>query len=281
MEDVDRLITCPDCGKTVSKRAVTCPHCGCPVVEATSGQIHVRRGFSSLGGGSGAAISVWLDGSSKGEIREEGQSLSVTAPPGRHVVEVKTKEFSASCQVDVITGSTVELEGGFSSFGALQIGPPRPGSSCVIATACVGPASDELSLLRRIRDVGISANPIVRDFFHVFWSRYYEYSPGMARLAERDADVRRHLRWSFLDPWMAWLELVMEVGFDDLRSISPQRQMVIHSRLASRIECWLAELPQQLEGKQPANQEQVRDAFEEFRTLAAPFLSARGGSRET
>lgn len=29
-----KLIDCPDCGKSVSKRAEQCPHCGCPIGEA-------------------------------------------------------------------------------------------------------------------------------------------------------------------------------------------------------------------------------------------------------
>ena len=29
----DRLQTCPDCEKTVSKRAITCPHCGAPLIK--------------------------------------------------------------------------------------------------------------------------------------------------------------------------------------------------------------------------------------------------------
>ena len=28
-----KLIDCPDCGKSVSRRAEECPHCGCPITE--------------------------------------------------------------------------------------------------------------------------------------------------------------------------------------------------------------------------------------------------------
>ena len=45
--------------------------------------------------------------------------------------------------------------------------------------------------LRKLRDDAILADPIARDFFHVFWSRYYEWSPGVARIASQDGAVRR------------------------------------------------------------------------------------------
>jgi len=30
---ISKLISCPDCGKKVSRRAVSCPNCGCPISE--------------------------------------------------------------------------------------------------------------------------------------------------------------------------------------------------------------------------------------------------------
>jgi hypothetical protein len=30
------MVSCPDCGQSVSKRAPSCPHCGCPVAEIIS-----------------------------------------------------------------------------------------------------------------------------------------------------------------------------------------------------------------------------------------------------
>ena len=32
-ETNERVMACPDCGLTVSKRANTCPHCGAPLAE--------------------------------------------------------------------------------------------------------------------------------------------------------------------------------------------------------------------------------------------------------
>ncbi len=39
------LITCPDCGKTVSDRAAACPDCGCPIGALQGGVLRVECSF--------------------------------------------------------------------------------------------------------------------------------------------------------------------------------------------------------------------------------------------
>jgi TM2 domain-containing membrane protein YozV len=39
MTPASKLMTCPDCGKDVSKRASSCPHCGAPIQSTTPPQL--------------------------------------------------------------------------------------------------------------------------------------------------------------------------------------------------------------------------------------------------
>lgn len=149
------------------------------------------------------------------------------------------------------------------------------GSSCIIATACTGATSAEVNRLRQLRDSGISADPIVRDFLHVFWSRYYEYSPGVARLAETDGNVARHIRWSFMEPWFAWLELVARVGRRGSAELDARQRADIIDALTNRVQKWVSQLPEQLEGKRPADDATVFEAFEAFRATALSILGER------
>lgn len=149
-----------------------------------------------------------------------------------------------------------------------EIEQRKNSGSCVIATACMGDSSRQVATLRKIRDDGISADPIVRDFFHIFWSRYYEWSPIVARIASQDRAVAEHLRWSFLDPWFAWMEIVTLVGQRDISALNLEEQQDLLNRLGARLSAWLKELPCMMEEKSPADSAQVFDAFERFRVLA-------------
>jgi hypothetical protein len=145
---------------------------------------------------------------------------------------------------------------------------------CVIATACMGETSDEVASLRRLRDDAITSDPIARDFFHVFWSRYYEWSPSVARIAAQDPAVAEHIRWGFLDPWLAWLEFASAVGQRGVADLSDDERRETLERLGARLESWLAELPALMEGKCPADASQVFAAFERFRTSARKVFNA-------
>lgn len=139
-------------------------------------------------------------------------------------------------------------------------------SGCVIATVCLDDV--RVSALRKLRDDAIGSDPIARDFFHVFWSRYYEWAPGVARIASQDPAVAKHIRWSFLDPWLAWLEFATSVGQRNIEEISEDERLSIMRRLCSRLELWLAELPTTIEGKCPPDASQVFEAFERLRMSA-------------
>ncbi|MBI5071053.1 MAG: sel1 repeat family protein [Deltaproteobacteria bacterium] len=136
----------------------------------------------------------------------------------------------------------------------------KPSGPCIIATACIGDA--RVMPLRRLRDEAILGDPVLRDFFHVFWSRYYEWSPGVARLAAQDRHVAEHIRWAFLSPWLSWLEIASIVG-RRAPSAMPEadKERVLHC-IATRMEEWLHELPAMMEGKCPADTSEVFESFE-------------------
>ena len=115
---------------------------------------------------------------------------------------------------------------------------------------------------------------IARDFFHVFWSRYYEWSPGVARIAAGDPAVAEHIRWGFLDPWLAWLEFATIVGQRSVADLSGDERRDVLERLGARLQSWLAELPNLMEGKCPTDASEVFAAFERFRTSAGKVFSA-------
>ncbi|GAO01760.1 hypothetical protein [Anaeromyxobacter sp. PSR-1] len=152
-------------------------------------------------------------------------------------------------------------------------------SACIIATACVGADAPEIAALRGARDRSITADPVARDFFHVFWSRYYEWSPSVARLAEADPSLREHLRWGFLEPWLGWLEFVARTGRQPLETLGAEERDALLRRLVERRDAWLAELPGRLESKRPADAE-VFAAFERFRGLVAEAWAGLDGSRD-
>ena len=147
-------------------------------------------------------------------------------------------------------------------------------SPCIIATACFGASSPGITSLRRLRDDAITSDPVARDFFHVFWSRYYEWSPGVARIASQDPAVAEHIRWGFLDPWLAWLEFASAVGQRGVADLSDDERREILERIGARLDSWLAELPTLMEGKCPTDASKVFEAFERFRASARKVFNA-------
>ena len=56
------LITCPECGKSVSSLAATCPNCGCPIKEgSTSGVVRIKLPTSIEGISNGIFSSSHAD----------------------------------------------------------------------------------------------------------------------------------------------------------------------------------------------------------------------------
>lgn len=153
--------------------------------------------------------------------------------------------------------------------------PPGPGRAPtsaprVVATASLGDAP-ELAALRRVHDQAMSADPAARDFFHVFWSRYDEGAPRVARIAGGGPAVREHLRWAFLEPWLAWLDLVSECGRAGASEIPEDRKLSLVDELLRRRDASLAALPPQAEGRRPSDDAAVFAALD--RVLA--LLNAR------
>lgn len=163
-----------------------------------------------------------------------------------------------------------------------RIGKRAEGSgaspACIIATACVGAGAPEIAALRGARDRSITSDPVARDFFHVFWSRYYEWSPHVARLAAEDPALRAHLRWGFLEPWLGWLDVVARSGRTPLEALGPEERDALLRRLFERRDAWLAELPDRMESKRPDDAE-VFAAFERFRAHVAEAWPGLDGAR--
>jgi len=136
---------------------------------------------------------------------------------------------------------------------------PEP---CVIASACSAHGTDHLLLLRRLRDDLITEDPIARDFFHVFWSRYYEWSPPVARLANENGAIADHLRWSFLEPWMVWIECIALMGRRSPENLTSNQREMILCHLHQRIGAWLLELPARLEEKCPVDLSELWQSFD-------------------
>ncbi len=70
------LITCTECGASVSDKAAACTQCGAPLQEATV-TLHRKKAF----GGSAMTWHVTVDGIQVGSLRS-GQSITVSRPSG-------------------------------------------------------------------------------------------------------------------------------------------------------------------------------------------------------
>lgn len=154
-------------------------------------------------------------------------------------------------------------------------------TGCIIATACASlqPIDERVNALRRVRDTGISSDPTIRDFFHVFWSRYYEWSPGVARIAAADPAVAQHIRWGFLEPWLAWMEYASSVGRRSVDDMSDAEARELLGSLERNLREWIAQIPSLMEGKIPDDSGTVFDAFDRFSKLAHESLEASRKSK--
>jgi hypothetical protein len=202
----------------------------------------------------------------------QGQ-ISLSSASGGDIIEVQQSGYTPKTFSYTGQNASICLELGASTGTGTSTGT----SGCIIASACLGEDADEVARLRKIRDNAISTDPVARDFFHVFWSRYYEWSPGVARLANADAKIADHIRWGFLDPWLSWLEFVSLLGQRPIEELTNAERDVLLERLAARRTTWLAELPSLLEEKRPADDQEVYRAFERFRAAARVVFGARYG----
>lgn len=157
----------------------------------------------------------------------------------------------------------------FDDAAIARIGQSTSPSACIIASACVGADAPRVAALRSARDRAMTEDPVARDFFHVFFSRYYEWSPPVARLAEAHPEVRSHLRWGFLDPWLSWMDFVAATGRRGVDELSAAEKDALLERLVAGRDAWLSELPARMESKCPQDPGEVFAAFERFRRIVA------------
>lgn len=155
------------------------------------------------------------------------------------------------------------------------------GESCIIATACLGADSEQVTALRQLRDDAITSDPVARDFFHVFWSRYYEWSPSVARIAAADPAVAEHIRWSFLEPWLAWIELASIIGRRSAAELSEAERQDILSRLTEHLDSWFSELPAHLGEKCPDDPETLNESLERFRLATRDIFNTLSHRHES
>lgn len=160
-------------------------------------------------------------------------------------------------------------------LAAIRSADPAAVRADPVAPARGGADAPELDALRRLRDHALRADPVARDFFHVFWSRYYEWSPHVARSAARGPAIREHLRWAFLEPWLAWLELVSGCGAARPDQIPEERKLEVMDELLRRRDAWVAALPAQLARRRPPDDAAVFAALDRVLALLAARPPAR------
>jgi len=117
-----RLVECPDCGGSVSRRAASCPRCGCPVASVSSAKVQVTRKVAVVSGVL-ASIAVFLDGEMKGEVTSMNMNLTFNVDPGRHVIEIRggrhvfsSEPHSRSLEFTVEPNDIVKFMTGFGGF---------------------------------------------------------------------------------------------------------------------------------------------------------------------
>lgn len=96
-----------------------------------------------------------------------------------------------------------------SHNGGCGGGPPP--SCCIVASLATGSTrSDEVNQLRRFREDVLRGSDIGDDFFQHLHFRYYEFSPEVCRLMNRDRALASVIRRWFVLPLLASLELLHE-----------------------------------------------------------------------
>lgn len=270
--------TCQRCGLNVPQSTTTystsgdllCRNCG----DSADFQRSVARAEASKNEGIGGGM-IGAVQRAQGAL-ETARAGGMEQLQGDHSALFQAMRKAGAETFTCRCGQTLPIDQGAYSAGGRVLCAPclakdaaqKPSSGCIIASACVGEDAHEVAKLRKLRDDAISSDPIARDFFHVFWSRYYEWSPGVARVANADPSVAEHIRWGFLDPWLAWMEFVTQLGTKDLDAIEPAERDAILRRLSERRKIWLEQLPALFEGKRPKSDEAVYAAFERFRAGA-------------
>jgi len=210
----------------------------------------------------------WLHLAANSGHAESQYRLALMYSTGRRVTRDR-HEAARLCRL----AANQDHEKAIEFVQGMEAEAESPASSCIIATACFGKNAPEVAALRKLRDDAILSDPLIRDFFHVFWSRYYEWSPGVARIAEQDRSVAKHIQWSFLEPWLAWMEIVAFIGQRDIAKLTETEKQAILGRLGNRLNSWLAQLPTLMEEKSPKDPSQLFEAFERFRTLASKVFT--------
>jgi hypothetical protein len=104
-----------------------------------------------------------------------------------------------------------------------------------------------------------------QEFFESYWRHYYRISPPIAREMEHDPALRRLVRWSIVQPWTAYMKLlVARPDWDrvDMDALDPDlRKFLV--QLRDEMEAWLAgiELPRSFDGVPP------REAVDELNVI--------------
>jgi hypothetical protein len=110
------LVTCKECGNSVSDKAEACPHCGVHSPGAAVGRLQLLR-TSSLTA-KNHVVKVDVDDAPQGELRE-GQTLNLGLPAGQHTVKVTGGGLSRSLKVTIRPDATLKFTVCFSNWGIL------------------------------------------------------------------------------------------------------------------------------------------------------------------
>jgi hypothetical protein len=198
-----------------------------------------------------------------------GTTLSGSLPAG---VILSVRTVSATAQ-------RLQIRGVLGSFGnvapKLQQAGGGGGKKCFIASAAYGSElAPEVQFLRELRDDVLRATEWGREFFESYWRHYYRISPPIAHEMERDPALRRLVRWSIVQPWTAYMKLlVARPDWDrvDMDALEPDLRTFL-VQLRDEMETWLAgiELPRSFEGVPPG------EAVDELNVILG-YIKRTGG----
>lgn len=97
--------------------------------------------------------------------------------------------------------------------------PPPPGGgggiSCFIVSAATGSAqSDEVNVLRALRDRVVERSLIARTLIDAVYGEYWQFSPALAERIDADRLTRQGALWVAVKPLIAWYEFAGQLAFE-------------------------------------------------------------------
>ena len=113
---------------------------------------------------------------------------------------------------------------------------------CFIATAAYdNPLAEPVQRLRHIRDDVLRKTTAGEEFFDKYWEVYYRFSPVMVEMMNEDKEVRDLVRWSFVEPIVAYLTFSERLLRSD--TLSQQDAALLLEEFKESLLMWLESMP--------------------------------------